>query len=62
MDLKENGWTQYYSFPLICLPHLVTALIPVETAGRKLDDDSWDRRTPVVEPMEDAFVVNTGQL
>lgn len=23
-------------------------MIPIETAGRKLDDDSWDRRGPVV--------------
>ena len=40
------------------IPQHLTALIPIETAGRKLDDDSWDRKTPNLEPMEDAFIVN----
>ena len=40
----------------------LTGLIPIETAGRKLDDDSWDRRPPVVDGMEDVTVVNAVQL
>lgn len=46
----------HYSFVLL---HASAAMIPVETAGRKLDDDSWDRREPTVEvvDMGDAYSV-----
>ncbi|CAM9370337.1 unnamed protein product [Ascophyllum nodosum] len=44
--------------PMMIITGVAAALIPIETAGRKLDDDSWDRKTPNLEPMEDAFIVN----
>lgn len=33
-----------YSSETCDLPEMPSAMIPIETAGRKLDDDSWDRR------------------
>lgn len=48
-----HQWCQHAheSTPRTVLPS--AGMIPVETAGRKLDDDSWDHREPALEDVSD---------
>ncbi|CAN0217966.1 unnamed protein product [Ectocarpus sp. 12 AP-2014] len=53
--------------PIMIITGIAAGMIPVETAGRELDDDSWDRKEPAkttrafarphAEPYSDAPVV-----